>query len=261
MRPISVLIVDDHPVVRQGLRVLLEVQDGIEVAGETGDGPTALALAADTSPDVILLDLKLPGMDGIAVLGELKARGGDARVLVLTSATEPAAASLAVRSGAAGVVYKDVDPDALVRAIRSVHDGHLLFAPEAAGPLVRSSQWALGSIEALTGREREVLAELAKGRSNREIARALGVAEKTVKAHVSSILAKLGVQDRTQAALLAVRHGETGYPSGQAHGSRLPQAKPTEAGHTPGHKHGEAGHTRPIAVTVTGYTSADRGLR
>jgi DNA-binding NarL/FixJ family response regulator len=204
--PISVLIVDDHPVVRQGLRVLLEVQDGIEVAGEAGDGATALALAADKAPDVILLDLKLPGMDGMAVLGELTARGSAARVLVLTSATEPALAGQAVRSGAAGVVYKDVDPDALVRAIRSVHDGHLLLAPEAAGRLMRSANWSLGGIEALTGREREVLAELAKGRSNREIARALGVSEKTVKAHVSAILAKLGVQDRTQAALLAVRH-------------------------------------------------------
>jgi len=207
-RPISVLIVDDHPVVRRGLRVLLEVQDGIEVAGEAGDGATALALAAEQVPDVILLDLKLPGMDGIAVLGELRARDSAARVLVLTSATEPASASLAVRSGATGVLYKDVDPDALVRAIRSVHDGHLLLAPEAAGPLVRSAgTWGPGAgLDALTSREREVLAELAKGRSNREIARALGVSEKTVKAHVSSVLAKLGVQDRTQAALLAVRH-------------------------------------------------------
>ena len=135
--PIAVLIVDDHPVVRRGLRVLLEVQDGIVVAGEAGDGATALALAAELTPDVILLDLKLPGMDGIAVLGELRARDSAARVLVLTSATEPSSASLAVRSGAAGILYKDVDPDALVRAIRSVHDGHLLLAPEAAGSLVR----------------------------------------------------------------------------------------------------------------------------
>ena len=211
VQPISVLIVDDHPVVRRGLRALLEVQDGIEVAGEAGDGASALALDAEHAPDVILLDLKLPGLDGIAVLGELRARGSAARVLVLTSATEPASASLAVRSGAAGLLYKDVDPDALVRAIRSVHDGHLLLAPEAAGTLVRAAAtWGpgahAGGLDALTSREREVLAELTKGRSNREIARALSVSEKTVKAHVSSVLAKLGVQDRTQAALLAVRH-------------------------------------------------------
>jgi DNA-binding NarL/FixJ family response regulator len=207
--PISVLIVDDHPVVRRGLRVLLEVQDGIKVAGEAGDGDTALALAAEHTPDVVLLDLKLPGMDGIAVLVALKARDSTARVLVLTSATEPALASLALRSGAAGLLYKDVDPDALVRAIRSVHDGHLLLASEAAGTLVRSASQAAG-LDALTSREREVLAELTHGRSNREIARALRISEKTVKAHVSSVLAKLGVQDRTQAALLAVRQEREG---------------------------------------------------
>jgi DNA-binding NarL/FixJ family response regulator len=204
--PISVLIVDDHPVVRRGLRVLLEVQDGIEVTGETGDGTTALALAAERCPDVILLDLKLPGLDGIAVLNELASRDCPARVLVLTSVTDPASASLALRSGAAGVLYKDVDPDALVRAIRAVHDGHLLLAPQAAGSLMRSAGASRGGLDALTAREREVLAELARGRSNREIARALHVSEKTVKAHVSSVLAKLGVQDRTQAALLAVRN-------------------------------------------------------
>ena len=203
--PISVLIVDDHPVVRQGLRVLLEVQDGIQVAGEAGDGPTALKLAAEHDPDVILLDLKLPAMDGLAVLTELNARGTTSKVLVLTSVTDPVAAGRAMREGAAGVLYKDVDPDALVRAIRAVHDGHLLLAPGAAGTLLRPATWSPG-LDALTTREREVLAELAKGRSNREIARALNVSEKTVKAHVSSVLAKLGVQDRTQAALFAVRH-------------------------------------------------------
>jgi DNA-binding NarL/FixJ family response regulator len=201
-KPISVLIVDDHPVVRRGLRALLEVQEGIEVAGEAGDGDTALALAAEHTPDVILLDLKLPGVDGIAVLGALKARDSTARVLVLTSATEPALASLALRSGAAGLLYKDVDPDALVRAIRSVHDGHLLLAAEAAVTLMPASG---SGLDALTSREREVLTELTHGRSNREVARALRISEKTVKAHVSSVLAKLGVQDRTQAALLAVR--------------------------------------------------------
>ena len=204
---IRVLIVDDHPVVRRGLRVLLEVQDGIEVVGEAGDGPAALALAAEQKPDVILLDLKLPGLDGLAVLAELRARQGhQARILVLTSATDPVAAGQAMREGAAGVLYKDVDPDALVRAIRAVHDGHLLLAPEAAGTLLQPATGQNRGLDALTAREREVLAELAQGRSNREIARALHVAEKTVKAHVSSVLAKLGVQDRTQAALFAVRH-------------------------------------------------------
>jgi DNA-binding NarL/FixJ family response regulator len=200
------MIVDDHPVVRQGLRALLEVQDGIVVADEAADGVAALTLAVALRPDIILLDLKLPGMDGIAVLGSLRERGVTSRVLVLTSATDPASASLAVRSGAAGVLYKDVDPDALVRAIRSVHDGNVLLAPEAARPLVHPGSWRVGGLDALTSREREVLAQIAEGRSNREIARLLRVSEKTVKAHVSAVLAKLGVQDRTQAALYAVRH-------------------------------------------------------
>ena len=214
MSPIRVLIVDDHPVVRRGLRVLLEVQDGIEVAGEAGDGAAALALAAELTPDVILLDLKLPGMDGHAVLAELKAASSTARVLVLTSVTEPASASLAVRSGAAGVLYKDVDPDALVRAIRSVHDGHLLLAPEAAGSLVRpGNSWgAAGGIDSLTGREREVLAEIAKGRSNREIARALFLSEATVKTHVNRIFAKTGSRDRGQAVRYAYANGYADPP-------------------------------------------------
>jgi DNA-binding NarL/FixJ family response regulator len=197
---IGVLIVDDHPVVRQGLRALLEVQDDIVVAGEAGDGPAAVALATESRPDIVLLDLKLPGMDGIAVLQALRSSG--LRVLVLTSATEPSAATQAVRAGAAGVLYKDIDPDALVRAIRSVADGNVLLAPEAFGSLVRGSR-----ADTLTAREREVLSRIAEGRSNREIARLLGLSEKTVKAHVSSVLAKLGVQDRTQAAVYAVRHG------------------------------------------------------
>jgi DNA-binding NarL/FixJ family response regulator len=207
---ISVLIVDDHPVVRQGLRALLEVQDDIVVVGEAGDGRAAVSLATSLSPDIVLLDLKLPGMDGVAALQPLSAAG--LRVLVLTGATDPAAASQAVRAGAAGVVYKDIDPDALVRAIRSVHDGNVLLAPEAAGALVRGS-----AANTLTPREREVLAAIAEGRSNREIARLLRVSEKTVKAHVSSVLAKLGVQDRTQAAVYAVRHdGNSGYGGGRA---------------------------------------------
>jgi DNA-binding NarL/FixJ family response regulator len=210
----TVLIVDDHPVVRQGLRVLLEVHDGIEVAGEAADGEQALARAAELAPDVILLDLKLPGMDGIAVLGELRARGIGARVLVLTSGNDPAQVSLALRSGASGFLYKDVDPDALVRAIRAVNDGNMLLAPGAAGSLMPpgdgGGRLPGGGIGALTARELEVLDQIARGLSNREIARLLHVSEKTVKTHVSAVLAKLGVQDRTQAALYAVRHAGRG---------------------------------------------------
>lgn len=213
-RRITVLIADDHPVVRQGLRVLLEVQDDIDVIGEASDGTEAARMAAEICPDVMLLDLKMPGMKGPEVIEDLAARRIPARILVLTSVTDPAAADTAVRAGAAGFLYKDVDPDALVRAIRSVHDGHLLLSAEAAGTLIRrgADRGATGGLAALTGREREVLGLITTGRSNREIARTLNVAEKTVKAHVSSVLAKLGVQDRTQAALYAVAHaGDHGW--------------------------------------------------
>jgi DNA-binding NarL/FixJ family response regulator len=203
---IRVLIADDHPVVRQGLQVLLSVQDDVEVVGEAADGRQALALTAELDPDVVLLDLKLPVLDGIAVLRELRDAGLRARALVLTSAADRELVTLAVHAGAAGYLYKDIDPDALVRALRSVHDGHTLLAPEAAGSLLRSAAPPVRGIGALTGREREVLAQIAEGRSNREIARLLQVSEKTVKTHVSSVLAKLGVADRTQAALLAVRN-------------------------------------------------------
>jgi DNA-binding NarL/FixJ family response regulator len=214
---IRVLIADDHPVVRQGLRVLLEVQEDMDVVGEAPDGPDVARLAAELAPDVILLDLKMPGMRGTDVIADLVARRIPARTLVLTSVTDPDAAQAAVAAGAAGFLYKDVDPDALVRAIRSVHDGNLLLSPEAAGMLIRrgGDRGAVGGLAALTGREREVLGQITRGRSNREIARALNVAEKTVKTHVSSVLAKLGVQDRTQAALYAVaRVGDHGWDTG-----------------------------------------------
>jgi DNA-binding NarL/FixJ family response regulator len=205
-RPITVVIADDHPVVRQGLAVLLDVQDDIELVGEANDGHEAVRLTALHVPDVLLLDLKLPGLDGLGVLAELRARGVRTRVLVLTSAAGPTSPALALQAGAAGFLYKDVDPDALVRAIRSVHDGHTVLAADAAGLVAARPTSDTRGIGSLTSRERDVLALLADGRSNREIARMLGVAEKTVKAHVSAILAKLGVADRTQAALLAVRH-------------------------------------------------------
>jgi len=203
--PITVVIADDHPVVRQGLAVLFEVQDDIALVGQASDGAEAVAMTLERDPDVLLLDLKLPGLDGMGVLAELRAHGGRTRVLVLTSTAGSSGPALALQAGASGFLYKDVDPDALVRAIRSVHDGHTVLAPEAAGLMAARPGGGARGMAALTGREREVLALLAAGRSNREIARSLRVAEKTVKSHVSNVLAKLGVADRTQAALLAVR--------------------------------------------------------
>jgi DNA-binding NarL/FixJ family response regulator len=203
---IRVLIADDHPVVRQGLRTFLGVQDDIDVVGEAADGAEVVAQAEALTPDVILLDLKMPGVDGLAALEELRGRGVEARVLVLTSASERARVVPVVRAGAAGYLYKDVDPQALVQAIRAVHDGHVLFAAEAADAMLSPERGEKGAT-ALTAREREVLVQIALGRSNREIARSLVVSEKTVKTHVSNILMKLGLQDRTQAALYAVRHG------------------------------------------------------
>jgi DNA-binding NarL/FixJ family response regulator len=199
---IRVLVVDDHPVVRHGLRTFLDLQEDITVVGESGDGESCVDDAERLRPDVILLDLRMPGADGVAALKRL--RDNPARVLVVTSYTEPSAVLPAVRAGAAGYVYKDIDPPALAAAIRSVHAGHVLLHPDVVRLLAADDP--ARSVE-LTARERDVLAELARGRSNREIARALSVTEKTVKTHVSAILGKLGVQDRTQAALHAVRTG------------------------------------------------------
>jgi len=202
---ITVLIADDHPVVRQGLAVLFEVQDDIDLVGQASDGAEAVKLTRELAPDVLLLDLMLPGLDGMGVLARLRADDSRTRVLVLTSAGGSTRPALALQAGAAGFLYKDVDPDALVRAIRSVHDGNTVLAPGAAGLVTGRTGRDVRGVGALTGREREVFTLLADGQSNRQIARRLGVSEKTVKTHVSAVLAKLGVADRTQAALLAAR--------------------------------------------------------
>lgn len=202
---IRILVVDDHPVVRQGIRTFLDVQDDLTVVGEAADGDSCVAEAERCHPDVILLDLKMPGSDGVAALRELRRTGNPARVLVITSFTEPGAVVPAMRAGAAGYVYKDVDPPALAAAIRAVHAGHVLLHPDVARLLSTGEHHVAPAT--LTARERDVLAELAQGRSNREIARLLAVSEKTVKTHVSAILSKLGVPDRTQAALHALRTG------------------------------------------------------
>ncbi|MGQ4441306.1 response regulator [Streptomyces violaceoruber] len=209
---IKVLLVDDHQVVRRGLRTFLEVQDDIEVVGEAADGAEGVDRAQELKPDVILMDVKMPGMDGVDALRRLRELDNQARVLVVTSFTEQRTVVPALRAGAAGYVYKDVDPDALAGAIRSVHAGHILLQPEVAGALLSQEESSSGPGRAgsLTEREREVLGLIADGRSNREIARALVLSEKTVKTHVSNILMKLDLADRTQAALWAVRHGVAG---------------------------------------------------
>ncbi|WP_051718022.1 response regulator [Streptomyces megasporus] len=209
---IRVLLVDDHQVVRRGLRTFLEVQDDIEVVGEAADGAEGVARAEELRPDVVLMDVKMPGTGGIEALRTLREARNPARVLVVTSFTERRTVVPALRAGAAGYVYKDIDPDALAAAIRSVHAGHVLLQPEVAQALLAQEETGGGPGRgaALTEREREVLALIADGRSNREIARHLVLSEKTVKTHVSNILMKLDLADRTQAALWAVRHGVTG---------------------------------------------------
>ncbi|MEE1770375.1 MULTISPECIES: response regulator transcription factor [unclassified Streptomyces] len=208
-RIIRVLLVDDHQVVRRGLRTFLEVQDDIEVVGEAADGAEGVARTEELRPDVVLMDIKMPGTDGIEALRRLRELENPAKVLIVTSFTEQRTVVPALRAGASGYVYKDVDPDALAGAIRSVYAGHVLLQPEVAGALLAQEDQGggTGRGSTLTEREREVLGLIADGRSNREIARALVLSEKTVKTHVSNILMKLDLSDRTQAALWAVRHG------------------------------------------------------
>ena len=202
---IRVLIADDHAVVRQGLRTFLDLQDDIEVVAEAGDGDQALEAAERLQPDVVLIDLVMPRLDGIEAIRRLRERLPTTRAIVLSSFVDDDKLFPAVRAGAAGYLLKDVQPQELVEAIRTVHGGGALLHPQVAARLLEEL-----TEDPLTPREREVLVLIGRGMPNKLIARELSLSEKTVKAHVSSILAKLGVTDRTQAALYAVREGIVG---------------------------------------------------
>jgi DNA-binding NarL/FixJ family response regulator len=206
--PIRVLVVDDHPVVRQGLRAFLSSRDDMEVVAEAADGEEAVRKLRHLRPDVALVDLVMPGTGGLQVLERAAELELPTRIIVLTSFAETDQVVPAVRAGAAGYLLKDAEPRELEDAIRAVHRGEALLHPRAAGAVMREvAAPRPAPLADLTPREREVLVRLARGLTNRLIARELGVTEKTVKTHVSHVLAKLGVTDRTQAALYALRAG------------------------------------------------------
>jgi two-component system, NarL family, response regulator LiaR len=206
---IRVLVVDDHAVVREGLRTFLLLQEGIEVVGEAADGREAVAAAHQLEPDVVLMDLVMPVLDGVEAMRTIREARPETRVVVLTSFTEDEKLLAAVRAGAAGYLLKTAPPQEVVRAIRAAHDGNAVLDPAAAGRLLQALTGPRDP-QPLTPREREVLGLLSRGFTNKRIAGELGLSEKTVKTHVGRILSKLGVTDRTQAALYAVREGLAG---------------------------------------------------
>jgi NarL family two-component system response regulator LiaR len=203
---IRVLIVDDHAVVRQGLEMFLALDTELQVVGKAANGAEAVRLAHELRPDVVLMDLLMPVMDGLAATEAIRRDLADTEVIALTSVLEDKAIFDAVRAGAIGYLLKDTQADDLCRAIKAAAAGQVQISPQAAARLMREMQIPR-SPEKLTARETEVLCLVAQGRSNREIGAALVIGEKTVKTHVSSILSKLGVTSRTQAALYAVRAG------------------------------------------------------
>jgi NarL family two-component system response regulator LiaR len=205
---ITVLIVDDHKLVRQGLRFLLEQEDGIEVVGECADGQSAIQAVRTLQPTVVLLDLFLPGQDGIGVLTQIKQDRPATEVLMLTSSVDEEHLLAAVRAGALAYLPKTAGVDQVVTSVRAAAKGESVMEPRIAARLVREVRQAAAArqpLDQLSPRELEVLAALSRGRSNRQIARALQISEETVKAHVSSILAKLGLADRTQAAIFGLQ--------------------------------------------------------
>jgi DNA-binding NarL/FixJ family response regulator len=203
---IRILIADDHSVVRQGLKMFLSLDPELEVVGEAGDGAQALKMAKELLPDVVLMDLMMPVMDGIAATQAIRSEAPGVEVIALTSVLEDAKVIGAVRAGAMGYLLKDTQAEELCRAIKAAAAGQVQLSPQVAARLMREIR-APESPEPLTERETDVLRLLAKGKANKEIAAALHVSETTVKTHVSNILMKLGVPSRTQAALYAVRVG------------------------------------------------------
>ncbi|MBI3915104.1 MAG: response regulator transcription factor [Chloroflexi bacterium] len=207
---IRVLIVDDHAMVRQGIATFAEIQDDIEVVGEAENGREALARVEELKPDVVLMDLLMPEMDGVTATREIKARYPDVKILALTSFVNDEQITPALKAGASGYLLKDISAEELMNAIRAVQRGETPLAPLVAKKLVEDIHQPhdeeATKLDRLTEREREVLAWLGRGLSNREIAKKLVISEKTVKFHVSSILSKLQVHDRTQAALFATKH-------------------------------------------------------
>jgi DNA-binding NarL/FixJ family response regulator len=204
--PIRILIADDHSVVRQGLKMFLALDPELEVIGEAENGAEAVKLAGELQPDVVLMDLLMPVMDGITAIENIRATLPDIEVLAVTSVLEDTAVIRAIRAGAIGYMLKDTQADELCRAIKAAAAGQVQLSPEAASRLLREVR-APESPEALTDRETDVLRLLARGLANKEIAQQLSIGEKTVKTHVSHILSKLGVASRTQAALYAARVG------------------------------------------------------
>jgi NarL family two-component system response regulator LiaR len=206
---IRVLVVDDHAVVREGLRAFLDLQEGIEVAGEAANGDEAIELAARLRPDVVLMDLVMPRLDGVAAMRALGEQVPDARVIVLTSFLDDDKLLPALRAGAAGYLLKNAEPQEVAKAVRAAHAGQALIDPVVAARLVETlaADGAEDPLDRLTPREREVLVLIGRGFPNKRIAQELQLSEKTVKTHVGHVLAKLGVSDRTQAAVFAVRSG------------------------------------------------------
>ena len=203
---IRVLIADDHQVVRQGLRFLLSSEPGIEVAGEAADGALALDAIRTLRPDVVLLDLLMPRLDGLGVLAAMQEEGLTAAVLMLTSSTDDQHLIRALKAGALSYLPKTAGVDQVIDAVRAAAQGESVLQPGATARLLRELRGAAADpLGQLTPRETDVLKGLAQGRSNREIAKALSVTEETVKSHVSSILGKLGLADRTQAAIFALQ--------------------------------------------------------